>query len=762
MSRSNGLGGRPHRSRIAIAIGLSALAALALAPSAGAALIVPTVATDDITTNGNCTLREAVQASHTNTARDQCPAGDSNDVDVIGLSAALYQLSLPAVAATPDDNLEGDLDVDPSVSQGPLTLTELGAPSGEAEIDGTGPGNADRVIDNPVGSGSSLTLFGIRLDDGTLTGAAGGGGLRSLGTTKVFLQKSRVTNSSADSLGGGILVAGDLSLVESSVTGNTSTAEGGAIGGGIQSGGNLTIDSSTLSNNHANPPNGLPISTFGGGIAAKAGSVTITDSTISGNTMSDAGGSIGGVGLFAEDIPVTIRRSTFSSNTVSGTPTGTFGGAILYENSSGDTELQIENSTFAGNLGSTSGIDRGGAFYVEGGAVSVVNSTFLPNTADEGKAIRYNDLDTAGSFFNVHGSLFDELGDVCGGPDPVGSIGFGFNIERGTDCGFTASGDQQNTDANPGALGNNGGPTQTAALAPTSDAVGVIPPDSCFGQAPPVGDRPALGDDQRGAPRPAAVDEENCDVGAYELDRCNNVIVNVVGTPASDDITGTASNESILALGGNDVINGGPGQDTICAGDGNDTIAEGEDGTADTWFGGTGTDLVHFPATGSNGATIDLNTGGLAQSSVSAGDTNLLGLIENAQGGAGADTLTGNGGPNTLTGGLGGDTLVGNGGVDLLVGDFQNQPSGGPDSIFARDGLADVVDCGPATDTAQTDRLSLDSVTACESVDALAEPPNQQPAAGAQQAPAAQKRCRKGFKRVVIKGKVKCKKKRRR
>ena len=40
---------------------------------ATAAVISPTVFTDDLTNNGNCTIREAIRAANLDTAVDQCP-----------------------------------------------------------------------------------------------------------------------------------------------------------------------------------------------------------------------------------------------------------------------------------------------------------------------------------------------------------------------------------------------------------------------------------------------------------------------------------------------------------------------------------------------------------------------------------------------------------------------------------------------------------------------------------------------------------------
>lgn len=65
----------------------------------------------------------------------------------------------------------------------------------------------------------------------------------------------------------------------------------------------------------------------------------------------------------------------------------------------------------------------------------------------------------------------------------------------------------------------------------------------------------------------------------------------------------------------------------------------------------------------------------------------------------GSDRLVGNAGNDRLYGGVGGDYLVGGFGVDRLYG------GGGRDRIQARDGRADLVNCGPGPDRALVDLL---------------------------------------------------------
>ncbi len=723
---------------------------LALAPVAGAATISPTVATDDITNNGNCTLREAVQASNTNAAVDLCTPGSASAADNIVLEAPLYLLTLPGAGEI--GNQTGDLDLAPTTAS-PLTIE--GAID-EAEIDGSSGANTDRVMEKSSGASStSLTLNRIQLDDGTPPAGENGGALRVVGSTKVTLNSSRVTSSDTDSRGGGMLVVDDLTLNNSTVSGNASTETGGNVGGGIATNGDVTINRSTITGNAVNSPDDAnDDDVSGGGIAATIGSLTVVDSTISGNSVNpaDSGDNALGAGIFAEGIPVTIRRSLIVGNLVTGTPFARLGGGLFYRDLAPlEGPLEIENSTFAGNLGGAGGFIFGGGANIQGGVTKIAASTFMVNNAATGKAIQYDDFtagDNPASSVTVRGSIFDESDPACSGPDPITSAGF--NIEKNSSCPLTGTGDVLSTDPNVQDLDDNGGPTQTGDLLSSSPAVDKIPLANCLDA-----DGAPLATDQRGAPRGFDEDGDTvpeCDKGAYELNRCQGTVADSV---ANGSFTGTAASEVIVGSVGDDEIDPLGGDDKVCGGGGNDFVIEKPSGGTDEVFGEGGSDTLSLDsdATAVPG-TINL-AGAVASIPSGTGTTASLSSIENGSGSSADDTLIGDGGPNTLDGRSGSDAITGNGGGDTLIGGFES------DQLFARDGVADTVNCGSGlTDSAQTDQLSLDSVTSCEAVDALAEPqvllPIQQPAAQ----PLAKKKCRKG--RKLRKGRCVKKKRKRR
>ena len=178
---------------------------------AGTTITVNTTA-DELNSDGDCSLREAIQAANTDAAVDACPAGSGDDT--ITLPAGTYTLSIAGTGE--DSNATGDLNI--------LTnLTINGAGADATIIDG---GAIDRVLHIPPSS-TSLEIMG-----------------------------ATVQNGSSDSDGGGIFNFGTLILIDSTVINNTSIlGDGGGINN--RSGGTLTMIGSTVINNTANLGGGI-------------------------------------------------------------------------------------------------------------------------------------------------------------------------------------------------------------------------------------------------------------------------------------------------------------------------------------------------------------------------------------------------------------------------------------------------------------------------------------------------------------------------
>jgi hypothetical protein len=215
-------------------------------------------------------------------------------------------------------------------------------------------------------------------------GSATGGGLYVNGSSLTIASSAIATNQatggklglggSSDGVGeaGGLYNLGTLTVSDSTLSGNSAN-----LGGGIfNDHGTLTVSNSTLSGNSAGS---------GGGIY-NWGTLTVSDSTLSGNT-----GVYGG-GIYNNSGRLTVSNSTLSGNSagdgggIYNTGTLTVTGSTLSGNSAGDgggiynegnmATLTLSSSTLSGN----SARSGGGGIFINGGTMTVSNSTLSGNS----------------------------------------------------------------------------------------------------------------------------------------------------------------------------------------------------------------------------------------------------------------------------------------------------------------------------------------------------------------------------------------------
>ena len=358
--------GAPYDRVVGIAIDIGAFEA----PSP---LVVTTVADDVDANDGWLSLREALIAANASPGYDAITFNIPNDITNDPNQDGIYVLTITSVLP----NVTGPVVIDGS--------TQMGDPS-------------------------VIQINGLQLDGVTklvargLTFAAGSGAS--------MIRELQITNFGE----GGIYNAGTLTIMDSTLSGNSVTAVGG---GGIYNAGTVNITNSTLSWNTA---------TTGGGIH-NVGTVNITNSTISGNDASQNGG-----GVF------------------------NFGGVV-------------------GSVG-----------VVDSVVVTVLNSTIVYNDAPNGANI-YNSPESAVSVGNTI------VANPVNGTNTDGTI---INISPD----FNLIWDVLPLDP----LAYNGGPTMTHALLPMSPALDAGDPNYLSGPNP-------LSTDQRGYLR---VSGGRIDIGSYE------------------------------------------------------------------------------------------------------------------------------------------------------------------------------------------------------------------------------------------------------
>ena len=113
-------------------------------------------------------------------------------------------------------------------------------------------------------------------------------------------------------------------------------------------------------------------------------------------------------------------------------------------------------------------------------------------------------------------------------------------------------------------------------------------------------------------------------------------------------------------------------------------------GTA-TVHGGAGSDAISYSDDGA-GVTINLAAG----TATGVGGTTTFTSIENAIGGGGNDTITGNVGANTLVGNGGNDAFTGGGGADVIQGGTGTDTASYTGTLLAT-AITAVVDADPTT-----------------------------------------------------------------
>jgi len=403
---------------------------------------------------------------------------------------------------------------------GSLIVTLLPAPARAATIIVTtgadsGPGSLRQAIAG-AGSGATITfapeVTTVTLTSDQLTIATdltidGGTGVtiarspaENTPTFRIFaISEGTVTfdsltlrNGTTLESGGGIFIAGStLTLRDSTFTGNAAAINGGGITNASDS--TLIISSSTFTDN---------TTSSSGGAIANLGTLTIANSTFTGNAATFDGGALANVGT------VQLTNSTFTGNTADN-----YGGAIT---PLGGT-LTIVNSTLSGNTAVL-----GGGGIATGGTQLAVTTTIVNSTlTDNGAAF-------GGGITNMSATL--TLANVIiakstgGGIDNRGTLTvLGTNIIETPIAGEgTITGADTIITGDPllGPLADHGGPTQTHLPQPDSPAIDAGDPrvlSETFLAVDLTGDGDtddSLTRDQRGFAR---ITGDSVDIGAVEV-----------------------------------------------------------------------------------------------------------------------------------------------------------------------------------------------------------------------------------------------------
>ena len=418
---------------------------------------------------GDCSLRDAITLANANAEDDTITFG----AGVTG-TITLNQGQLPITAADALD-IQGP---------GANALTISGADesrvfailtgSGAVKISGltvtNGDGSPDAGGADAQGEGGAiLTEAGLTLVDSVVTGskATNGGGIASAdGSGEVALENGHVNGNEADGTGGGIESGDDLTLTSSTVSGNTAATGGGGVAQQSEPDRNnpkyaLSTSDTTVAGNEA-------FNGSGGGVLIDAQTTKYTfieRTTVSGNKAVGQGGTGGGIDFRNTVYGLAqIINSTIATNQSGGAGGGIHVGSNFVVERRGSAAgraeeeggpsfgtLGVDNTTVADNDSDTTG----GGIAIEANAVAneavELSSTIVgDNTATSADKDLSND--PGGDDFNSEFSLVETPGGATLNTDPA----------KPTITG---------QDPQLGALGSNGGPTQTKLPAEASPAI---------------------------------------------------------------------------------------------------------------------------------------------------------------------------------------------------------------------------------------------------------------------------------------------------
>lgn len=459
---------------------------LKAAPTAVHTIIAVNTTADELNSDGDCSLREAIQSANTNNKMDGCTFSGSGDL-VVSVPAGSYFITLGS--AGEDANAGGDFDLLAS-------MTIQGAGVGSTVLDAN---LFDRLFDiDPAHSTSiSVTIAGMTLQNGRPPLGSDGGGIRNFDDT-LTVQESQISdgrltgNSTLLAHGGGIFSGGGFStelgvvhIISTTIEDNSSTYGSG--GGIYNDGGLLNVSGSTIIGNSAQIISGTASA---GGIANLGGTTNILNSAILDN---ESDGQAGGISNFFSFAVMNIANSTISGNRTDGSGGGIRNIGMLYL-----TNVTITNNTAdldAQFGGSGGGIRNQGILHLKGSII--FGNTDNLTVGDATDAIQRPDI-------------YDTTTLVSEGYNMLGVITGTTTITNGVNEDLVGIDPQ---------LGSRTGSPPYFPLSLVSPALNRIPALNCTfiitGTNPLFSHGQAILFDQAGQVRPD-VSMQRCDVGAVE------------------------------------------------------------------------------------------------------------------------------------------------------------------------------------------------------------------------------------------------------
>ena len=359
---------------------------------------------DGIYTPGHLSLREAIALANSNRGYTDSFSYTINDAGGLLSNVATVTIEVaagptriifaPSLTARRAATLQLSRIGDTSQGNSALlirNLIEIVGPTGPRGITLAGPGSAGDLRHFIVATGGSLKLDNLTLTRGATDG--NGGAIFVAGGASASLHHTTLSGNFAFDHGGAIFNLGQLTLADSTLTGNRAK-----LGGAIANLSQLEATATKLIDNRA---------TIGGGLY-NFGRATLADSTLRRNAATDRGG-----GFFQDAGETTIQNTTLAENSARE------GGGFF---SFGHVELVASNLT-------ANTAKKGGGFYTayaaftgtsEGGRVDLTSSTIANNSATQGGGI-YNQGAVFTSLATIRGNRAELGGGIFFAKSPATS-----------------------------------------------------------------------------------------------------------------------------------------------------------------------------------------------------------------------------------------------------------------------------------------------------------------------------------------------------
>ena len=625
-------------------------------------------------------------------------ANGNDQLDVVTLPAGAYRLNGSPLI------IGGDPDL--------VEFTVAGG--GEATIDAQRLSGVLNVV-----NGGTVKFTRVHFTGGNAgaVSSAGGAIFAAAGTSVTVLDA--VLSNNAAPFGGAVFTEGAFSAEGVQFVGNAASDHGGGVSVGPA--GTVTLTNSTLTNNRAGLGGGGVANQDGtvtldgitieggdainGGALFGAGTFTLRNSTIQNNRANNGGGFL----VFDPNSTVNVIRSAILGNNASfaagglvdvGVPANVVSSTIAGNTSTGTAggihnlgHLTLTNSTVSGNTaaGDAAGIGNE-QFFPGANSLVIRNGTVAFNRADSDG----NGTGSGGGIYNFSGPL--RLDNTVVAQNQRGTSPD--NVSPGSGAVDPASANNLVTAGSAGGLvsGVNGNivGVSDAGLAPLANNGGPTQTHALLPGSPAVnnGNAGLLSADA------ADLDGDGNITEPLPLDQAGNP--RVVGGQV--DIGSTESQQSSTANNVTAVRSGSSGNVLLIIGDAaanNVTVERQSNGTVVvTPNAGTTVNNQSGPQSFTGIAAVQVNMGAGDDVLTVSGDLVSGDVV--ADGGADNDTLDASAfmGRATLGGGLGDDRLVGTSGDDLLAGgpgDDRITAGGGTDLADGGDG-ADELDGGAGND----------------------------------------------------------------